>query len=78
MKDTCTEFLFSTPSFLSGLGTTFNVGGNYYYYNYSTSDLEADLRALKCDWEMVGKDMEVAIKQYKDKLSALQKDELIT
>lgn len=75
MKDICTDFLFSTPSFLSGAGTVFNVVGSYYFYNYSTSDFEADLRALKCDWEMVGKDMEVAIKQYKDKLSALHKND---
>jgi hypothetical protein len=56
-----TGFLYSDPSFVKGMGTTFNVWGNYYNYNYSDSGMEADNRALASDWNVVGKDLEKAM-----------------
>lgn len=52
-----TGFLFSTPDFLSGAGTVINLAGNYYEYNISNSDSEADYNAIKNDFDMIGQDM---------------------
>lgn len=57
-----TGFLFSTPSFLSGTGTVINLGGNYYEYNVSPSDCEADFNAIRNDFDMIGQDMNDAVK----------------
>lgn len=57
-----TGFLFSTPSFLSGAGTVINLAGNYYEYNVSASDCEADYNAIKNDFDMIGQDMNDVVK----------------
>lgn len=54
----CTGFLYSDPSLLKGVGTVFNVWGNYYSFNYSPTTEEADERAIASDWRIVGKDMQ--------------------
>jgi hypothetical protein len=58
IKANCTGFLFSDPSLIKGMGTIFNIWGNYYGYNYSNTPQEADQWAIASDWRMVGKDME--------------------
>lgn len=63
-KDSRTDFLFSTPSFLTGAGSIFNLAGNYYEYNLSSSGEEADSRAMQCDWAMVGNDLSNALDAY--------------
>lgn len=55
-----TGFLFSTPSYLSGAANIFNLGGNFYDYNISASEEEADCKAIQNDFNMVGKDLENA------------------
>lgn len=57
MKKVQTDFLFSTPSFLIGLGSVLNISGNYFEFNESSSDQEADKRALSCDFKMIGQDL---------------------
>ena len=57
-----TDFLVPTPSFLTGVGTVFNIWGQYFDYNTSPSEEEADTRALLCDWGMVGQELEDAMK----------------
>lgn len=56
-----TSFLFSSPSFLTGAGTVINLAGNYYQYNTSRSDLEADSLAIACDFGVVGEDIRQAM-----------------
>ncbi|MCX6277049.1 MAG: hypothetical protein NT004_03000 [Bacteroidetes bacterium] len=51
-----TGFLFSTPSFFSGAGTVMNLAGNYYDFNASETDFEADEVAIANDFRMVGQD----------------------
>ena len=51
------DFLFTTPSFLSGAGTVINIAGNYYQFNESETDQEADNRAITSDFNMVGQDL---------------------
>ena len=62
-----TDFLLSTPSFRTGLGSVINIPGNYYQFNQSKSGKEADALALFMDWACVGEDIRVAIdKEVKD------------
>jgi hypothetical protein len=41
-----------------GIGSAMNIVGNYYSFNYSKCEKEADFKALRCDWEMVGTDLD--------------------
>ncbi|MCX6233912.1 MAG: hypothetical protein NT175_04195 [Bacteroidetes bacterium] len=56
-----TDFLFPAPSFFKGLASIFNVPGNYYDFNYSQSNEEADYKALKTDWSIIGQDIRNAV-----------------
>lgn len=67
-----TDFLFPSPSFLIGAGSIFNIGGNYFEYNLSETDLQADLRALIADWLTIKKDFELAEKKFKNKINTNQ------
>jgi hypothetical protein len=59
----CTDFLTSKSSYITGIGTVFNLAGNYYDFNYSQSTDEADRRAIESDWKMVGKDLKDIFKE---------------
>ena len=52
-----TDFLFSTPNFLSGMGTAINLAGNYYSFNTSVSESEADCKAIEFDFGVIGNDI---------------------
>jgi hypothetical protein len=58
-----TDFLFPNSSFLTGAGSVFNIAGNYFGFNYSASDEQADSRALENDWGMIGEDILDVIKK---------------
>ena len=51
-----TDFL-TANSFLIGMGSVFNIAGDYFIYNRSKSEAEADFLALLNDWSMVGQDI---------------------
>ena len=51
-----TDFLFSSPSFIQGMGTVLNLAGHSYDFNYSNSPQEADFKAIRNDWGMIGQD----------------------
>jgi len=59
------DYLFARPSFLSGAARVIDLGGTFDAYNTSE---DPDRLAMECDWSMVGKDIEEAIRQYEDKL----------
>lgn len=61
-----TDFLTSSNSFITGMGSVLNIGGNYFDYNSSESSEEADKKALCMDWRMVGKDMVSSMKSILD------------
>jgi len=44
----------SSTSFLSGAASILELPGNYYRYNVSSTPEEADARALRCDFKVVG------------------------
>lgn len=64
-----TDFLYSSPDFLTGVGSVMNIQGNYFEFNTSKSGEEADFRALLSDWGVVGNDISEAAKSLSDELS---------
>jgi len=53
--------LYANSNFLIGLGSTFNIPGNYFDYNYSKSGKEADWKAIGRDWDIVGHNLNNSI-----------------
>lgn len=52
-----TDYLLPKNNFWVGMGSTLNLAGSYFEYNYSKSEMEADLKALASDWGNVGEDI---------------------
>jgi len=61
MGDYRTDFLAPSGSLVIGAGTIFNLGGDSFMVNGSRSAAEADARALRCDWSIVGRDISSAL-----------------
>ena len=59
-----TDFLFTTPSFLTGAANVFNLAGNFYDYNRSETEAEADCKAIKCDFNVIASDLKDAIEKF--------------
>ncbi len=57
-----TDFLVAKPSFLSGLARALDIGATLPSYNISKTASEADIKALRSDWENVGQDLSHSIK----------------
>lgn len=68
-----TDFLFPTPSFLTGAGSVLNIAGNYFDFNYSSTDKEADNKAIVSDWSVIGEDILLAETQFKEMLKSENK-----
>jgi len=63
--------LYHRPSFWEGMARLFDFGGFLtHQHNYSTSEEEADFRAIESDWKFVGEDLREAIRQYKKRYTA--------
>ena len=60
-----TDFLVPTSSFLLGMATLGNLSGGFFEYNSSSTTEEADRRAMRSDFSMVGQDIRGAINQVK-------------
>lgn len=56
------DFLFPKTSFMVGSGSILNLGGNYYRYNDSRTEAEADSKALMSDWGVIGQDINEVMK----------------
>ena len=52
-----TTFLFPKANFISGMGSVFNLPGNYYNFDYSETPEEADSKAVGNDWGVIGDDL---------------------
>lgn len=66
MSDKST-FLFARPSFIEGISRVIDLGVTIQIYNDSKTEKEADLKAIKKDWEAVGQDIFSAVKKYERK-----------
>lgn len=60
------DFLFASPSFLTGAGRVLDLGGalEHYSYNISRTPEEADALAIANDWAVVGQDLGHAMEQH--------------
>jgi hypothetical protein len=63
-----TAFLFARPSFLEGLARTIDLGATLDEYNQSVSPEQADLIAIRNDWEIIGEDIFTAFQKEGEKL----------
>ena len=52
-----TDYLFATPSFLTGVARLLDLAGRFDVYNDSDDEALADARAMYSDWRMVGQDL---------------------
>jgi hypothetical protein len=59
------DFLFPRMSFLSGAASVFALAGNFYCFNASATESEADAKALFSDWSMVGQDLQNSIDAFR-------------
>jgi len=59
-----TDYLFTMPSFLSGMGSVLNLGGIHTNYNQNLTPQEADRKALASDFKAVGEDFKTAMRVY--------------
>ncbi len=55
--------LFAEPTFLRGLAKVLDLGNTLDYYNDSDSPTQADVDALREDWEIIGQDMRDALEE---------------
>lgn len=63
-RDRYTDFLFATPSLLSGVARLFDFWGLFTSYNISKNRRAADAEALYSDWRAVGSDIGKATSKY--------------
>lgn len=60
-----TDFLTATSTFVIGMGSVLNVGGNHFHYNTSATPEEADQIALESDWAVIGQELRAGLDQLK-------------
>jgi len=60
-----TDFLCASPGFITGISRNVDLGGvlRYSSYNMSATPAEADTRAIKNDWQAVGRDLRWALEK---------------
>lgn len=61
-------YLLPCFSFTSGVASSFDMSGNFYDFNYSETDSEADLLSQISDWQAVKEDFESAISEFKKEI----------
>ena len=67
-----TNILFPRPSFLNGVGSIFNIAGNYFEFDYSNSAEEANRKAIENDWGVIGNDIRKVSEKSNNELLQLQ------
>jgi len=55
------DFLVAQPTFMSGVGRSLDLMATLDAYNVSTTDAEADRRALESDWRVIAHDFELVL-----------------
>jgi hypothetical protein len=66
-----TDFLTATSTFVIGMGSVLNLGGNHFSYNGSASPEEADQVAIASDWAIIGQDVRAGIERLKEEAQVL-------
>lgn len=65
-----TDFLFSRPTFLSGMARALDLGATFDRYNISGTPTEADNIALYIDFKAIGDDLRRAMKEEETVMTA--------
>ncbi len=60
-----TDFLTASSTFVIGMGSVLNVGGNYFRHNRSATAEEADRVALESDWAIIGQELRAGLERIK-------------
>lgn len=58
------DFLFAMPSALSGAARSLDLSATFDEYNVSSTEREADMKALCADWYVVGDSLLDAINSF--------------
>jgi hypothetical protein len=58
-----TDFLFARPSFVEGMARVLDLGCTLNVYNESRTESQADYKAIRNDFRMIGQDIAFALKQ---------------
>jgi hypothetical protein len=66
MKQYRTDYLFDKNNFLIGMLSAFNLSGNFFNYNFSETESEADSKAIANDWGVIGQDLLDVLKGYNE------------
>ena len=66
------DFLFTTPGFLTGVARLMDLFGELDDYNFAPNPGLADAIATRVDWQTVGADMWAALKEYNEAADAHQ------
>lgn len=66
------NYLFATPSFLSGAARTLDIVGLFDFYNLSPTGEIANRRGLWSDWVSVGKYLRDSIEDLKTEIETPQ------
>ncbi len=62
-----TSYLYAVPTFIGGMAHTLDIGSNLQIYNENATPAEADIKALRNDWEAVGNDLLNSMNEYGQK-----------
>ncbi len=60
-----TDFLTVTSTFLIGMGSVLNIGGDHFPYKRSATPEDADSIALESDWAIIGQDIRAELEHLK-------------
>ena len=63
-------FLFANPSIIEGMARVLDLGATLNEYNISQSSQEADIAAIKSDWDAVGSDLKSVMEEDRERLVA--------
>lgn len=62
-----TDKLINRATFFDGLGSVFNISGNYFRIRFKSSGFDLDRKAIENDWGVVGNDIREALRKAKSK-----------
>ncbi len=66
----------SARAFVTGMGSVFNIAGNYYNDNCYLGGLESDANAISSDWAIIGQDLDYSVSCAVQELKTLKDKQL--
>jgi hypothetical protein len=64
-QDVRSDFLFARPSFGSGIARLLDLFGAFDSFNSQPTRAEADARAIRADWAVIGQDLRASIADFR-------------